>query len=70
MVKNDEFNFFKVKILLNPIQTYYFWLGLSNMCTIAHVKTTNSNFFLKKQQLFSKTLFNIKCISSNTKFLF
>jgi len=25
MVKNDEFNFLKVKILLNPIQTYYFW---------------------------------------------
>jgi len=25
MVKNDEFNFLKVKILLNSIQTYYYW---------------------------------------------
>jgi len=25
MVKNYEFNFLKVKILLNFMQTYYFW---------------------------------------------
>jgi len=25
MVKSDEFDFLKVKILLNPMKIYYFW---------------------------------------------
>jgi len=25
MVKSDKFNFLKVKMLLKPIQIYYFW---------------------------------------------
>jgi len=26
MVKSDKFNFLMVKMLLKPMQTYYFWL--------------------------------------------
>ncbi|RHN44481.1 hypothetical protein MtrunA17_Chr7g0219901 [Medicago truncatula] len=42
------------------------------MCNIAHVKTTNSSsFFLENYNyLFKSFIFNIKCTSSNTKFLF
>jgi len=45
---------------------------LSNMCNIAHVKTTNSsNFFSEiNNYLFKSLIFNIKCVSFNTKFLF
>jgi len=46
--------------------------GLSNICDIVHVKTINSsNFFLKNNNyLFKSFIFNIKCTSSNIKFLF
>ena len=47
-------------------------MGLSNMCNIAHVKTTNnSNFFLESNNyLFKRFIFNIKCTNSNTKLYF
>jgi hypothetical protein len=30
MIKSDEFNFLKVKILFNPMQNYYFMISLKS----------------------------------------
>jgi hypothetical protein len=47
-------------------------LGLSNMCNIAHIKTTkSSNFFIKHNNYLLKIYtFNIKRICSNVNLQF
>ena len=47
-----------------------YFKGLSNMCNIAHVKTTNSSKILLENNNYSlkSFIFNIKCTNSNTKY--
>jgi len=41
MLKNDEFNFIKVKILLNFLQTYYFSFFNRALLSITPILITN-----------------------------
>jgi len=51
--KSDQRKYTKNFTMLIVLRKRVFYKGLSNMCNVAHVKTSNSsNFFFEKQQLF------------------